>query len=154
MSEYKKFDTQDTFTIHNARVAKDVKVFEGDRGKSVQVTFVCTSRQEADKDIWLTAKIADRDADLASYLQKGDVLGFSGKLANKPWGDSEPQKDSFELRFASMYASVDLFMKLKERGFTPSAKGGEKAPPPKKAAVPPKRPAPQRRPIVDIPDEE
>jgi single-stranded DNA-binding protein len=151
MSEYKNYDPQDTFTIHNARLAKPADVRDTEKGKMVKLTFVSTSRSETDSDLWVECTVSDRQTDLAAFLQKGDVIGISGKPCLRRFGDNN-EKFAFNLRRAEIFPSVDLFVALKERGFTPGTAG--KAPqkttglsaralntyvPPKK--LPPKKPA-------------
>ncbi len=122
MTDYKKYDSDDKYLIHNARLAKDPKVFENDNGKLVLLTFVSSSRREEHEEIWITAKVGGRNAELASFLAAKDVLSIEGKPVLKRWGE-DGDKLSYELEFADIHVSIDLFMELKERGFTPGAKG-------------------------------
>ena len=121
MTEYKKFDSQSTFEIRNARLAKDPEVRDGEFGPMVNLTFVNTSRKEKYSDMWVTALVGARNADLAQYLKKGDTLGIAGEPRLRVWGD-DGDKHSYELDNATLYTGIELFMELKERGFEPGAK--------------------------------
>lgn len=147
--EYKKFDSQAGTWVQNARMAKDAQVIEGGEKPMVKLTFVLTSRSDRHSDLWVEATVQDRQASLASYIKKGDVLGVNGFPALRRWGDDN-EKFSFELGRAEIFPSIDLFMELKERGFEPGAevKTGKKQA--KKAAKPAKR----QRPVQDLDDDD
>ena len=130
--EYKKYDSQATFIIHNARLAKDPQVIEGGERPMVKLTFVVTSRKDRYSDMWVEATVVDRQASLASYLQKGDVVGFEGFPCLRKWGENN-EKASYELDYAEVMPPPELFAALKERGFEAGAevkgsgkKGGKK----------------------------
>ncbi len=142
MTDYKRFDTHDTFTIHNARLAKDPAIIEGGEKPLVKLTFVSTTRSERYEDLWIEAAVRDGQADLATHLKKGDTIGITGKPAFRRWGDDNA-KVSFELLRAELFPPIELFQTLKERGFTPG--GGSKKPATKGA-----KPA---RKIVNLDDE-
>ena len=126
--EYKKYDSQDRYEIHNARLAKDPKVWEGEKGKLVTLTFVSTSRSEKSLDLWVDAKVGGFNADLASYLKKDDVLGIRGKPSMEAWEDKDGnERTSFTLFNAEIMTPISLFQELKERGFVPGG-GGKSAP--------------------------
>ncbi len=123
MSEDKKYDSHDEYRNRNARLTKDAEVFPSKiPGKPplVRLTFVSESRQEKSKPLWVEAKIRDFDANLAQYLKKGDTLPVEGKPVLETYGEG---KTAFKLDRAAIFPSIELFMKLKERGFTPGAGG-------------------------------
>jgi hypothetical protein len=146
--EYRKFDSDDKFTIFNARLAKDAEVFTGsDPSKPplVRITFVSTSRLEKAKDLWVEAKLRDYDSNLGAHLKKNDIVSVEGKPVLEGYGEN---KTSFKLVNAQIHVTVDLLMKCKERGFTPGAKGAT----PAKAPPPVRKPA--ARPVIDLGDDE
>lgn len=153
MSDFKKFDSDDIYIHHNARLTHDADVKEFDGRKMVKVKFVSeTKGQTKDGDdryesLWCEAIVGDYDADKAAYLKKGDVLSIEGKPALRLWGDDN-DKISFELIRARLHLPVALFVELKERGFDPSGKGKGK---PAKGKS---KPASKRKPIIDIPDDD
>lgn len=129
MADYKKYDSQDRYSIYNATLAKDPRITEGNNGTMVSLTFVSNSRSDRHTDLWVEANVGDFQTALARYLKKGDVLGVSGKPALRNWDDKEGnERQSFELVRAEIFPPISLFMELKERGFTPGAapKGGKK----------------------------
>jgi hypothetical protein len=133
MAEYKKYDSQAGMWMQNARLAKDPQIIEGGEKPLVKLTVVCTSRSERHDDLWVEIAVNDRQADFASHLEKGDVLGFAGFPAIRRWGDDN-EKVSFEVVRAELYPSIDLLQTVKERGWEPGAgsmrgkkKGGKKA---------------------------
>lgn len=158
MGEFKSYDSQATLEIHNARLTKDADVKDGDRGKMVSITFVITSRNERDSELWVEAQVNDFQAELAAHLQKGDVLGVSGLPVLQRYGDDN-EKFAFKIRRAQIMPSVDLFVALKERGFEPGG-GGEKksagkssGKPASKGAAKPagkKMPSTAKRKVVDL----
>lgn len=158
MSEYKKYDSDDTYVQHNARLTHDATVTSvGEGRKLVKVKFTSEAKgQTKDGDdryetIWVEAIVGDYDADKAAYLKKGDVLSVEGKPALRLWGDDN-DKISFELIRARLHLPVSLFQELKERGFDPTGKGGGKGKAKGKAAA--KGKPGKRKPIVEIPDDE
>jgi len=157
MGDYKKYDSDDVYTQYNARLTHDASVTKlADGRKLVKIKFTSEAKGQ-DKDgndryetIWVEAIVGDYDADKASYLKKGDVLGVDGKPALRLWGDDN-DKISFELIRARLHLPVSLFQELKERGFDPSGKGGGKKGKPAKGKS---KPAGKRKPIVEIPDDD
>lgn len=141
MSEDRKeYDSDDTYEIRNARLTKDAQVFSGSGDTPlVRITFVSSSRlsntKKTIKSAFIDAKVRDFDAGGAAFLKKGDVLGVEGKpiFEEYPEGSGKVQ---LKLDQARLYMSLDLKAKLKERGFTPGASGGKKAPPKARAAKP------------------
>lgn len=124
--DYKKYDSEDSYRIEGVRLAKDADVKETGSGNLVTLTFVSTSRNDGDSDLWIEAKVADRQADLAAHLQKGDVLHvIEGKPALRRYGENN-EKFAFQLRRARMTVPIGMFAELKERGWTPGAKGDSK----------------------------
>lgn len=152
--EYKKFDTHDIFTIHNARLAKDATVIEGGEKPMVKLTFVVTSRSDRHSDMWVEATVQDRNSDLASHFKKGDIVGLTGKLALRKWGDNN-EKQSVELLRAEVHPTAELFAAAKERGWTPgAARNQSDKPAAKKTTTPAKKPAAKaKKEIVDLDEE-
>ena len=148
MSDYKKFDSQAGIWQQNARLAKDPQVIEGGDKPMVKLTFALESRSERHSTLWAEVTVQDRQSDLASALVKGDVIGWAGFPALRLWGDDK-SKSSFEVVRAELFPSIELIMKLKERGWVP----GSGAKPGKKAATkaPPARGT--KRPVQDLDDE-
>lgn len=151
---YRKYDSDDNYTQHNARLTHDASVTKlGDGRKLVKVKFTSECKgQTKDGDdryetIWVEAIVGDFDADKASYLKKGDVLSVEGKPALRMWGD-DGDKVSFELVRSRLHLPVSLFQELKERGFDPTGKGGGNKG--KKAVKPTKG----KKKIVEIPDDD
>lgn len=143
MADYKKYDSQATTIVHNARLTEDATVIEGGEKPLVKIKFVLTSRSERHSDLWVEATVQDRQSDLAKYLKKGDTLGVQGFPALRRWGEDNKMV-SFELVRAELMPSIELFVSLKERGFEPgAAKGGKKAPPKKPAKKPVRNPEPE-----------
>jgi len=153
MSEFRKFDTQSVTNYWNVRLAKDAVAKEFGENTFVSVTFVDSSRFDGDEEMWVEANITKRNSALASYLEKGDVMGVSGKLTMRRWGDDN-DKVAFNLRNAELHVEPGLLATLKERGWTPgseelkgtekpkgktktAAKGGKTAEAPKKRGRPP-----------------
>jgi single-stranded DNA-binding protein len=135
--DYKKYDSQIELNWWNMRLAKDPQIIEGGEKPMVKLTAVATSRSERHSDMWLEIVVTDRQSDLAAYMKKGDKLGYKGGfLALRRWGDNN-EKFSLELVRGELCVDVDLFVELKERGFTPGATGKGGKAPAKKAA--PKR---------------
>src|SRR5690349_18606911 len=125
MTEFKKYDSQDRYEVHNARLAKDPKVWDGgEKGKLVTLTFVSTSRSEKSVDLWVDAKVGGFNGELASFLKKDDVLGIRGKPAMEEWEDKDGNaRTSFVLHQAEIFPPIALFVELKERGFVPGQSG-------------------------------
>jgi single-stranded DNA-binding protein len=121
MPEYKRYDSEDNYTCEGVRLAKDPEVKEVGDGNIVTLTFVSTSRNEGDSDLWVEAKIADRQADLAAYLKKDDVLhAVKGKPCLRRYGDKN-EKFSFQLRRAAITVPIGMFATIKDRGWSPGA---------------------------------
>jgi single-stranded DNA-binding protein len=142
MSEFKKFDSDDKYLNHSARLTKDPEVFpskDPTKPPMVRLTFVSTSRQEKSKDIWIEAKVRDRDANIACFLKKGDTLPIEGKILLEEFNGKLYHK----LEQAQVHINVELLMACKTRGFV----GGSKAAIP---AGPKKAP----RPVIDLGDDE
>lgn len=120
--EFKKYDSEDNYECLGVRLAKDAEVRDGANDtQMVRLTFVSTSRNEADSDLWVEANVADRQADLAAFLKKGDILHqVKGKPCIRKYGT--PEKTAFSIRRASLVVPLDMFKVLKERGWTPGAK--------------------------------
>lgn len=118
--EFRKYDSQDNYTIHNARLTADAQVIptDSDRPPMVKLKFASEHRSDRYETLWVEATVADRHAGLARYLKKGDVLGVSGKPGLRRWGDDN-DKISFELTYAEIMPSIELIAAAKERGFTP-----------------------------------
>lgn len=146
--EYRKYDAQAGFWMQNARLTKDPMIIEGGDKPLVKLTFVCTSRSERHSDLWVEVAVNDRQADLASYLEKGDVLGFAGFPAIRKWGD-EKQNTSFEVVRAELFPSVGLIMECKERGWEPGAAKGKG-----KGKAKPKSNKKATRRVQSIPDDD
>lgn len=120
--DFKKYDTEDTFEIAGVRLAKDAETREVGDSNLTTLTFVSTSRADSDSDLWVEAKVADRQSDLAAFLKKGDVLHkVVGKPVMRRYGDNN-EKFSFQLKRASMVVPLTLLGTLKERGWVPGAK--------------------------------
>lgn len=129
MSDYKKYDSDDNYVQHNARLTEDARVNEYNGKKLVRLKFTSeakgTDKEGNDRyeTIWVEATVGDYDAEKAAFLEKGDVLSVEGKPALRLWGDDN-DKISFELIRARLHMPISLFQTLKERGFDPSAAGG------------------------------
>lgn len=128
MSEFRKYDSNDRYECFGVRLAKDARVAEFGGARMVSLTFASESRREKNITLWVSANMADHQAELASFLKKGDLLHqVMGKPVMRAWGDDK-EKTSFELERATMVVPLDLFPVLKERGFVPGAKAeGTKA---------------------------
>ncbi len=157
MSDYKKWDSDDNYIQHNARLTADPEVREYDGRKLVRLKFVSEAKGTDNKTgedryetIWVEATVADYDADKASFLKKLDVLTIEGKPALRLWGE-DGDKISFELTRARLHMPISLFAELKERGFTPGA-GGK--PTVGKVTKPISKRTVNRRAVVEIPDDE
>jgi hypothetical protein len=120
MEEFKRFDSHAQFSMHNARLAKEPQIIKAGDGEMVKLQVVCTSRNDRHSDLWVEVTVRDGNGDLAKFLQKGDNFGFSGFPALRKWGDNN-DKISFEVLRAELFCSIDLFGKLKERGWAPGA---------------------------------
>jgi len=120
-TEYKKYDSNALFIMQNARLAKDPQIIEGGDKPMVKLTVVLTSRSDRHADTWVEITVNDRQADLASYFEKGDKLGFHGFPATRTWGDNN-EKTSFEVVRAELAIPPDLIAECKERGWS---SGGE-----------------------------
>ncbi len=118
MTDYAKYDSDDTFIAWNIRLTADPTVRDGANGPMVTLKWVCTSRNDGDADIWVEATASDRQAALAQCLKKGDVLGIQGKLCMRTWGEG---KIAMQLRRAELHVPISLLMACKERGFVPGA---------------------------------
>jgi len=148
--ERKKYDSQAGIWMQNAYLAKDPQIIGGGDKELVKLTFVLTSRSDRHSDTWLEVAVQDRQADLAKYLKKGDVLGFAGFPATRKWGDDNA-KTSVEVVRAEIFTAVSLFCECKERGFTPGASGGGKA---ASAAPAKKKLTPTKRPVQSLDDDD
>ncbi len=150
MSEFKKYDSASKYLNFGARLTKDAEVKEFDGRKVVRVTFVDQSRHEADVDMWIEATAGDRQAELAAFLKKGDTLGVEGKLSMRKYQKDGVEKFSIGIRRAELHVPIELFVKLKERGFTPGLAGAVA----KTAAKPlPPKAKPAARPVMNLDDE-
>lgn len=144
--EFKSYDSQDRYSIHNARLTKDAEVRDGTKGPMVRLTFVSTCRGERHSDLWIEATVSDFNSAMAAHLKKGDVIGIAGKPGLRRYGDDN-EKFSFELLRADIYPSIPLIQALKERGFTPGQAATTKKAAPKKATV-------AKKTVVEIPDDD
>jgi single-stranded DNA-binding protein len=131
--ERRKYDSDDNYLNHAARLTKDPEVFPstktGRDGKPlpplVRLSFVSESRRDNSKPLWMDAKVRDYDAPIATFLKKGDTLPIEGKPVLEAYTDKNGvEKTSFKLDNARVHINIDMFMKLKERGFTPGAIAG------------------------------
>lgn len=120
--EYAKYDTDARAEYFNVRLTKDAQRVND---KFVKVTFVSTSKNDKDEDMWIDAIPLDSGADKASLLKKGDVLSVDGFLTMQKWGDNG-DKTSFQLKFARMHYPIELLMQLKEREGDKPAKRKDK----------------------------
>lgn len=157
MGEFKKFDSLDTYLLRGARLAKDAEVREGEHGLMVRLTFASESRNEAHDTLWIEANVGDFNAQIASFLKKGDILhAVEGKPCLRRFGDNN-EKFSFVVNRCTIAVPIELFATLKERGFTPGQKGGgakKSTPTPSKKPAPAKKPAPSKKPTpIEIPDD-
>lgn len=155
--ERKKYDSQAYIGAQNARLAKEPQIIEGGEKPMVKLTFALESRSERHSTLWIELTVNDRQADLASYLEKGDTLGWEAFPALRRWGD-DGDKLSFEGVRAELFPSIDLIMKAKERGWEPGAgavkgKGGKGAAK-KGGKVPPKGKKPAKREVQDLDEED
>lgn len=129
-TEFKKFDTKAKYLAHNVRLtadAKELKPATGDKAAMVKVTFVDTSRQESDEEMWIDVIPQDYQADLAGFLRKGDVISVEAKLTFRKYTHNGETRYAHDLRRAELIIPPALFTALKERGFTPGAKGSSPA---------------------------
>lgn len=148
MADFKRYNSDATLTVYNARLTKDAEV-KGD--SFTKLSIVVTSKAEADQDIWFDVIPFDRDAALASHLKKGDVLSVEGFPTMRRYGDGDA-KVGFTLKNAKLHIPIELFMELKERGFEPSSGGGEKKTATKKF-TPTKKTTRQVQPVSDEDDD-
>lgn len=135
MTEFKKYDSPSSYECAGVRLAKDADVKDTANGQIVTLTFVDTSRAEGDSDLWVEAKIADRQSDLAAYFKKGDILHtVEGKPVLRKWTNNEGQeKFSFQLKRAEFVPPTSIYATAKERGWEPQAAnagGGKGSTPP------------------------
>lgn len=161
--EYKKYDSADKYRMAGVRLAKDAESRDGDHGKMVRLTFVSTSRKEAHSDLWVEANVGDFQAELASFLKKGDILfEVEGKPCLRRYGDDN-EKFSFVVDRCSLVIPPDLFAELKERGWEPGAgkptKGAKTSKPAAKpaaktAAKPAGKPTKKKPEPIEIPDDD
>lgn len=156
--EYKRFDSQDRYEVHNAKLTKDAESRDGEHGKMVRVTFVSTCRSERYENLWVEANVQDFQAGIAEYLKKGDVIGVRGKPGLRRYGDDN-EKISFELLRAELMIPPSLFAELKERGWEPG-EGGEKKSkkggktPAKGGGKTPAKGKPAKREVIDLDDDD
>lgn len=142
---FKKYDSNDSYTAHFARLTKDADIKAFDDREIVRITFVSSSRKDAHADMWIDATATDFQADLVKHLKKGDVVSITGKLTMRKYGENQ-EKVSFGIDRADIIVPPSLFAELKARGFTPGA--GKKGA--TKAAPPPKKTGPTKRAVVDV----
>lgn len=121
----KKYDSQAGIWAQNARLAKPPMVIEGGEKPMVKLTFALESRSERHSTLWVECTVNDRQADLAAALEQGDVIGWAGFPALRKWGDNN-DKHSYEVIRTELFPSIELIMKLKERGWVPGSGGGRK----------------------------
>ncbi len=132
MSDFKKYDSDCLLVCHNVRLTKDAQQISD---TFVKITFVLTSKNDKDEDIWIDAIPLDGAAPMAAKLLKGDTLSVSGFLTMQKWGDND--KLSHTLKFAKLSYPLELLMALKERGA--GKPGGRKAGPAKSKIAPAKK---------------
>lgn len=152
--EYKKFDSQDKYEIHHARLSKDATSIPTEKGSMVKVSFASECRSDRYETLWVEATVQDFQADAAAYLKKSDVVGVRGKPGFRTYTDSQGEtKYAFELIRAELMIPPSLLKELKERGWVPGQKaepgkkGGAKKAPAGKKAPPPKK-------VVEIPEDD
>lgn len=148
----KKYDSQCGIWAHNARLAKDPQIIEGGDKPMIKLTFALESRSERHSTAWWEVTVNDRQSDLGAALQKGDVVGFAGFPAMRKWGDNQ-EKVSLECVRAELFPSIELIMRLKERGWVPGAGAKAKQSVPAKKVPPPAKKFPPKRPIQDLDDD-
>lgn len=136
---YKKYDSDDEYKNWYARLTKDAEVRDADGKKLVRLTVVSTSKAESDDELWVEITPVDNQMDIASFLKKGDIFGVEGKPTKRSYGEPcatcKVRKSSFNVRRAKLHLSIDLLVKLKERGFVPG-QGGDRAQAPAGKAKP------------------
>lgn len=158
MTDYKKYDTSAVTHYWNVRLAKDAEVVEfKDDNKMVRLTFVDSSRLDTDAEMWVEANPVKGNSVSSSYLEKGDVVGLSGKLTFRTYGENN-EKFAHNLRNAQVVLSPDLIATLKERGWEPGTEtmkgeGGKKKATAKKEEKPAEKRKPGRPPKAKIPVE-
>lgn len=139
MSEKKKYDSQAVLTVHNAYLTADAKAISPEFTK---LRTVLTSRQEKHSDLWVEIIPRKFDANIASYLKKGDMVSFEGFPIVRVWGDEA--KQSYEVIDAKLFLPPPMLATLKARGWVP---GGGKT---EAAAVPAKKPVAKKAPVKII----
>lgn len=142
--EYKKYDTEDSWVIHNGRLTADA---EWITDEAVKVTMVSTSRNDNDADIWVDIILGGGQADYASRLKKGDIISATGKLTMHRFGDDH-EKVGFQLRLPRVHYALPLLQELGERG-----ESGGKSKKAKPARGRSRRAEPDRE-VIDLDDEE
>lgn len=146
--EFKKYDSDDVYVQHNARLTSDPDVKEYDGKKFVKIKFTSETRGE-NKDgteryetVWVEALVSDYDSEMAAMLKKGDVLTVEGKPGLRRWGDDNDMI-SFELIRARLHTPISLKAELKERGFSPGKSKPTKG-----------KPAKGKKKVVEIPEDD
>lgn len=127
--EYKNYDSNDRFKQCGVRLTKDAEVRDGANGKMVRLTFVSTSRNKGKNgidDLWVEANVNDFQAEAASFLKEKDVLHeVDGKPYLRRFGENN-ERIAFCLERAQLVIPLELFAKLKDRGFKPGQKSDAK----------------------------
>lgn len=147
--DYQKYDSDSELKVWAPRLAKDAEVVKTKNGEMTKLTFVHTSSNEGDEEMWMEAIVNDGQAEKAAQLQKGDTpAGIDGFLTSKR-SEQDPTKIFYTLKRARIHFGVALLSELKERGGKPAAKakGGAKKTTTKPAAKPAAKKA--ARPIIE-----
>lgn len=135
MTDYKKYDTAAQTVYWNVRLAKDAEVKEFNGDSFTTITFVDSSRNDTDEEMWIGVATNKSQTEICSFLEKGDIIGCRGKLTFRRYGEDKSQV-AFNLRNAEIYLLPELIATLKERGFVPGSgnpKGAEDTKPKSKA---------------------
>lgn len=146
--EYKKYDSAATLVVHYARVTGEVKRVND---TFVKVPVVLTSSNDGDDDMWFDVVPFDGQAEIASFIEKGDLISFEGFPTKQTWGD-DGDKISFTVKRARIHMSPEFIATLKERGFVPGGGGGKSKGKGGKASKPAKGAKAKRD--IEIPDDE
>ncbi len=149
MAEFKKYDSHCDIDAKNMRLAKEPQIIEGGEKPMVKLTFALESRSERHSTMWVECTVSDRQADMAAQMKQGDIICWRGFPALRRWGDNN-DKSSFEVVRTELFPSIELLVKLKERGWVPG--GGVKAS--AKADKKPVKAPPKRRPVVALDDDD
>lgn len=119
--EYKKYRSNIETEGRFMRVTGDVKVIND---TFVKIPTVATSENDADEEMWLDVVPIDSQAPMASYVEKGDLISFTGFPTYQLWGDDH-DKVSHTIKFARLHFSPEFIAVLKERGYEPGSKSAK-----------------------------